>query len=344
MLDFLCFCTNSMIRCEENNKDGVAVYLYFPFRYSACCVTTGICILSVSPHSVIHSPSPFCPWSTFVSHYVLFLYSCAMALYDCLQSFSLTYSSDLFHLCQLPSFNSCLLLQLGEHITSLTGSLKRMCASFILCSSTMSFLLSPPPHRHSGFLYSPSFPSILFCLTYFISDIFFSRILSQMWFSLFPPFSYFTAGPLLLLITSLNIPPTAHLFHTFPPEKGTKRELPAFFSSFFTPYALFLSFVWQFYHLLLRLIIPAGSLQWNFLTPLILWCSEVSFLRESDRRRSWWVCACCVRDKERETVTVGCRLSGCFLESKNHNKEWKRRTKERTNEMMKVLSMSSISL
>lgn len=142
MLDFLCFCTNSMIRCEENNKDGVAVYLYFPFRYSACCVTTGIYILSVSPHSVIHSPSPFCPWSTFVSHYVLFLYSCAVALYDCLQSFSLTYSSDLFHLCQLPSFNSCLLLQLGEHITSLTGSLKRMCASFILCSSTMSFLLT----------------------------------------------------------------------------------------------------------------------------------------------------------------------------------------------------------
>lgn len=113
----------------------------------------------------------------------------------------------------------------------------------------------------------------LFFFSYFVPDV----IL---------PFCYFTAGTLLLIINSLNIPPTAHLFFTFTPEQGMKQELPALFSSFFTPHSPFLSSVWRCYHLLLRLIIPAGSFQnpdqrgeWNFVNLLILWCSAVSLLR-----------------------------------------------------------------
>lgn len=143
-----------------------------------------------------------------------------------------------------------------------------------------------------------------------------------MWFRLFPPFSYFTAGPLLLIITSASIPPTAHHFFTFPLEQGMKRELPALFSSFTTPHSLFLhvamlpptpptrrpcrlpSDSWseggsEIYQLLSSCDVP-GLLFWEGDSMEILAC----------------VCAWCVKDIDRYSGVSSFRLSGYFLESK----------------------------
>lgn len=64
---------------RENNKDGVAVYLYFPFRYSACCIFFSVVSLQVfafrqSFHILWYTRpswllSPFCRLFYFLSHY-----------------------------------------------------------------------------------------------------------------------------------------------------------------------------------------------------------------------------------------------------------------------------------
>ena len=183
-------------------------------------------------------------------------------------SFSFTQSlpPSIFHPRQLPSFNSCLRLQLGEHITSLTGSVGETQAGFILSFFPQCHLCSPI-HLSIVLLLLSSFPfsTLPFCFaspisvltsllrSYFVTDV----ILP---FLSFPPV---TAGPLALIITALNIPPTVHLFLTFPPriKEWNGRFLPSF-SSFFTPHALFLvlrggdATTYS-----LRLIIPTGSLQ-----------------------------------------------------------------------------------
>lgn len=84
---------------------------------------------------------------------------------------------NLFHLCQPPSFNLCLLLKLEKHITSLTGSW----ASFILCFCTMSFSVHPSTSPSLMFL---SFSPFLFGMLHFVAPhlfyslhFFFSHIL-----------------------------------------------------------------------------------------------------------------------------------------------------------------------
>ena len=127
-----------------------------------------------------------------------------------------------------------------------------LCSSIQL--SIMLLLFSPFPFCTLPFCFaSPILVLTSLLHSYFVTDV----ILRS---SPFPPF---TAGSLLLIITALNIPPTVHLFlPPPPPDQGMKRALPALFSSFFTPQALFLvlrggdATTYS-----LRLIIPTGSLQ-----------------------------------------------------------------------------------
>lgn len=138
-------------------------------------------------------------------------------------------------------------------------------------------------------------------------------------------FFYFTTGPLLLIITSLNILPSAHLFFTFPLEQGRKVKLPVLFSSFFTPHSLFLTLVWQCYHFPLQLIIPAGSHQTPDQKEGVKSCNSShletfhSFFSERVMVGDHHVCTC-VRDSSRErnwySGVSSFMLSGCFLESK----------------------------
>lgn len=140
------------------------------------------------------------------------------------------------------------------------GSLQGWFHSLLLYKS---FLLSPPPHHHSGFLCSLPIPSTLFSLTYFILDTSPFIIVCPRCDFAFPlPFLTSLRGFSCSSLPPPNIPPTAHHFCTFPNEKEGWNEsiLPSFHH--FTLLRLsFWSTAWQYYHLLLRHIIPAGSLQ-----------------------------------------------------------------------------------
>lgn len=269
---------------------------------------------------------------------------------------------SIFHPRQLPSFNSCLRLQLGEHITSLTGSIGETQAGFVLSFVPQCHLCSPIHLSIMLLLFSPfPFSTLPFCFaspisvltsllrSYFVTDV----ILP---FLSFPPFA---AGPLPLIITALNIPPTVHLFLTFsPPDQGMKRALPALFSSFFTPHALFLvlrggdATTYS-----LRLIIPTGSLQHPDQKEggEFLWLSSSCDVSgNSERLTVGDLCLSAhgAREMEEETVTVGRHLSGfsgCFLESEQRGNTRKGNEKEEqkrigTNERMGFLRLSAFPL
>lgn len=90
---------------------------------------------------------------------------------------------NLFHLCQPPSFNLCLLLKLEKHITSLTGSW----ASFILCFCTMSFSVHPSTSPSLMFL---SFSPFLFGMLHFVAPHLFYSLHFFFSYILPPPSSF----------------------------------------------------------------------------------------------------------------------------------------------------------
>lgn len=122
---------------------------------------------------------------------------------------------SIFHPRQLPSFNSCLRLQLGEHITSLTGSIGETQAGFV----SHNVISAHPSTSPSCFFYSPHFLSVR---SRFVSPhlfqswhLFFAHILSQMWFcrsSRFLPSPQGLSRSSLLLWTSRPLSISSSLF------------------------------------------------------------------------------------------------------------------------------------
>lgn len=126
---------------------------------------------------------------------------------------------SIFHPRQLPSFNLCLRLQLGEHITSLTGSIGETQAGFVLSFFPQCHLCSPIHLSIMLFLFSFYFLS---ARSRFVSPhlfqswhLFFAHILSQMWFcrsSRFLPSPQGLSRSSLLLWTSRPLSISSSLF------------------------------------------------------------------------------------------------------------------------------------
>lgn len=178
----------------------------------------------------------------------------------------------LWFLSPLSTFNLCLLLQLGEHITSLTSLLWKECEQVLFsaprqCRFCSVLFLSIT--QHSFLLVLPH--------VFYFWQIFFSHILSQI-----------TVGPLLLIITSLNIRPlpvSSTLFH-LKKKKWHESVLPSFhhFSLLMLPFCPPCGNATIYSFNLSTLLVPFRLLirrrEWNFQTLPISWWTEVSFLRE----------------------------------------------------------------
>ena len=161
-------------KCIQTNSFSDIMYsmshLWHQMSSPISCPHQPSLSLRRSPHLTVY------PISVPIPILLLHHSPCNAAMIVC-SSFPLTHSflpPSIFHPCQLPSFNLCLRLQLGEHITSLTGSIGETRAGFILSFSlTMSSLLIHPALHHASsilpisFLYAP----VLFRLTYFSPDI-----------------------------------------------------------------------------------------------------------------------------------------------------------------------------
>ncbi len=193
----------------------------------------------------------------------------------------------------------------------------------------MSFPFTPPTFPSLVFLSFSTFP---FSMLYFVSPrpfhfwhLFFSHVPDVI--LPFPSFYLLhrrASTAHHYLSTSHPLP---HLFFTFPPEQGMKRELPALFSSFFTPDSLFLSSRVAVLpptpptHHPCRL--PSDCLirrrEWNLVTFLI--SRRWDFFSERVTVGGLSVCACVResgRERDRYSGVSSFRLS--ILESKQQGK------------------------
>lgn len=175
--------------------------------------------------------SPFCRLSNFLSHYPF------CAFYTHVPWPYMIVCSSFLSLTPLISFTSANFPRLTCVFCYNWGStslhwqvLLKECVQVSFSAPRQCLSCSALRLTITRFLYSPSFPSILFCLTYFISDTSSFLVFCPRCDFAFSLPSLTSPQGLSCSSLPLNIPPTAHLFYTFPPEKGMKRELPAHFS------------------------------------------------------------------------------------------------------------------